>query len=167
MERRTDRRRQLDLHAQLNAGGCDDNRGPMGPWLLSHPFAYPLLEVLHIVGIALLVGNLVLLEVRVWGAVPELPVAALARASLAIALGGFALVALTGLTMFSSQPEELLTNRAFVIKMGLIALAGLNAAWFHARGSLARLDGLARAQTALSLGLWLGAIMLGRWIAYL
>jgi hypothetical protein len=137
------------------------------PALAAHPWAYPALEVVHIVGIALLVGNLVLLEVRVWGAASELPVAALARASIGIALAGFGLVATTGLAMFSAQPGELLANRAFVIKMGLIALAGLNAAWFHARGSLARLDGLARAQTALSLGLWLGVIMLGRWIAYL
>jgi hypothetical protein len=48
-----------------------------------------------------------------------------------------------------------------------VHLAGLNAAWFHGRDSLARCDGLARAQTVLSTGLWLGAIGCGRWIAYL
>jgi hypothetical protein len=48
-----------------------------------------------------------------------------------------------------------------------VLLAGLNAAWFHARGSLARGDGLARAQTVISTGLWLAAIACGRWIAYL
>jgi hypothetical protein len=48
-----------------------------------------------------------------------------------------------------------------------VQLAGLNAAWFHSRGSLARCDGLARAQAALSAGLWLAAIICGRWIAYL
>jgi hypothetical protein len=42
----------------------------------------------------------------------------------------------------------------------------LNAASFHARGGSARLDGLARAQTLLSLGLWLAVIFCGRWIAY-
>ena len=134
--------------------------------LASHPWAYPALEVVHIVGIALLVGNLVLLEVRVWGAAPQLPVQALARLALLLALGGFGLVALSGLTMFSTQPQELLTNRAFVLKMGLVALAGLNAALFHARGGLTKLDALARAQTALSLGLWLTVIICGRWIAY-
>ena len=135
--------------------------------LATHPWAYPALEAAHIAGIALLVGSLVLLELRVWGAAPELPVPALARLALAVTAVGFALVLLSGLAMFSARPTELLANRAFVLKMGLVMLAGLNAAWFHGRGSLARLDTLARAQTALSLGLWLGVIILGRWIAYL
>jgi hypothetical protein len=136
------------------------------PALAAHPWAYPALEAVHIAGIALLVGNLVLLELRVWGAAPELPLRPLARLALALALAGFGVVALTGLAMFSAQPGDLLANRAFVVKMGLVALAGLNAALFHARDGLARLDGVARAQTALSLGLWLGVIICGRWIAY-
>ena len=136
------------------------------PGLASHPWAYPALEAVHITGIALLVGNLVLLELRLWGAVPDLPVRPLARLSLTVALAGFGLVALTGLAMFSAQPAELLANRAFVVKMALVALAGLNAALFHARDGLVRMDGLARVQTVLSLGLWLGVIICGRWIAY-
>ena len=135
--------------------------------LAEHPWAWPALEAVHIAGIALLVGSLVLLELRVWGAAPELPVVALARLALAVTAVGFALVLLTGLAMFSARPLELLANGAFVLKMGIAMLAGLNAAWFHARGGLSRLDTLARAQTALSLGLWLGVIILGRWIAYL
>ena len=51
--------------------------------------------------------------------------------------------------------------------MALLFLAGLNAAVFHARGSLDRLDGLARAQTLASLAIWVAAIACGRWIAYL
>ncbi len=136
------------------------------PALASHPWAYPALEVVHIVGIALLVGNLVLLEVRVWGAAAELPVRVLARVSLALALVGFGIVALSGLAMFSAQPGELLANRAFVVKMGLVALAGLNAASFHARDGLGKLDRTARAQTVLSLGIWVTVIICGRWIAY-
>jgi hypothetical protein len=68
--------------------------------------------------------------------------------------------------MFASQPGELIANRAFVIKMGLVMAAGANAAAFHARGGAARLDGVARAQTLLSIGLWLAVIFCGRWIAY-
>lgn len=137
------------------------------PAIAEHPFAYPALEVVHIVGIALLLGSLVLLELRVWGLAPDLPVQPLARLALPLSLAGFAMVVLSGLTMFASHPGELLANRAFVAKMGLVATAGLNAAAFHARGGLARLDRLAKAQTVLSLGLWLGVIILGRWIAYL
>jgi hypothetical protein len=144
-----------------------DSRGFVGiPALASHPFAYPLLEALHIVGVALLVGNLVLLELRVWGHGAALPILPLARLALAISLSGFALLGATGLLMFAAAPNEMLTNRAFVLKMGLIMLSGLNAAWFHARHGLQLMDRMARAQTALSLGLWLAVIICGRWIAY-
>jgi len=140
--------------------------GRMFTWIVSHPFAYPALEVVHIVGIALLLGNLVLFELRVWGFGPELPVPVLARLALRLSLAGFALIAASGLLMFAGQPAELLANRSFVIKMGLVTLAGLNAAWFHQRGSLQRLDRGARALTVVSLGLWLAVIICGRWIAY-
>ena len=76
-------------------------------------------------------------------------------------------MAASGLAMFATQPAELLANAAFRLKLLLVLLAGANAAIFHARHGLARLDRLARAQTALSLGLWLAAILCGRWIAYL
>ena len=138
----------------------------MFSWIAVNPVAYPVLEVVHIVGIALLVGNLVLFELRVWGAGAALPVSALARLALTISLAGFALAAASGSLMFASQPAELLANRAFTLKMGLLMLAGTNAALFHARGGVARLDRVARAQTALSLGLWLAVIICGRWIAY-
>lgn len=134
--------------------------------LQSHPWAYPALEVVHIVGIALLLGNLVALEVRVFGGAAALPVPALARLSLALAGTGFGLAAGSGLLMFATQPGELLASRSFLLKMGLLALAGGNAAWFHGRGALARLDRLARLQMLVSTALWLAAIVCGRWIAY-
>lgn len=135
--------------------------------LRTHAFAYPALEVVHIVGIALLLGNLVLLELRVWGWGRALPVADLARLTLVLALGGFALAAASGLLMFATQAGELIANRAFVLKMGLLMAAGANAAVFHARASLAKLDATARLQTGLSLLVWLAVITCGRWIAYL
>ena len=134
--------------------------------LQSHPWAYPVLEAIHILGIALLLGNLVLLELRVFGRASVLPIEALARLSLSIALTGFAIAAITGLLMFSTQPAELLANRSFVLKMLLLVAAGCNAAWFHGRGSLARLDGLARAQMLLSTLIWIAVVLCGRWIAY-
>ncbi|MBN9409333.1 MAG: hypothetical protein J0H69_09310 [Burkholderiales bacterium] len=136
--------------------------------LQSIAWLYPALETVHIVGIALLVGNLVLLEIRAWGiggvALPLMP---LARLSMGIALSGFGLAALSGLVMFALQPAELLANRAFNLKMLLLVVAGCNAAWFHARGSLVRMDGLARAQMGLSMLVWLAVITCGRWIGYL
>ena len=134
--------------------------------LQSHPWAYPVLEIFHIAGIALLLGNLVLLELRVFGQGAALPVADLARLSLGLAGAGFGLAAATGLLMFATQPGDLLANRAFTLKLLLLLAAGCNAAAFHARGSLGKLDGMARAQMLVSTGLWLAVIACGRWIAY-
>ena len=136
------------------------------PWIASHPWLYPMLEALHIVGIALLVGSLVVLELRVWGRAAALPVVPLSKLALTVSMSGFALLVMTGLSMFAAAPGELLANRVFTIKMGLVMLAGLNAAWFHARQGLSKLDATARVQTLLSIGLWLAVIICGRWIAY-
>lgn len=132
----------------------------------AHPWAYPMLEVVHLVGVALLLGNLVLLELRVFGWGKALPVEPLARLSLGLAVSGFALAALSGLLMFGTQPGELLANRVFTAKMALIMLAGCNAGWFHARRSLQLQDRTARVLMSLSTVMWLLVLTCGRWIGY-
>ena len=136
------------------------------PGLASHPWAYPAFEVVHIIGIALLVGNLALVELRVLGLGRDLPMLPLGALALRLSLAGFALAATSGLLMFSARPAELLANQAFLFKLVLLALCGVNAALFHVRGGLRRIDTVAKLQTALSLGLWIAVIICGRWIAY-
>jgi hypothetical protein len=133
----------------------------------SHPWAYPMLEVVHIFGIGLLLGNLTLLELRVFGWGATLPVQALARLSLTLVALGFSLAAASGLLMFATQAGELLANRAFTAKMLLLMLAACNAGWFHARHSLERLDTMARAIMVVSSVIWLLVLTCGRWIGYL
>lgn len=132
----------------------------------AHPWAYPMLEVVHLIGVALIVGNLVLLELRVFGWGSALPIEPLARLSLGLVGLGFGLAVLTGLLMFGTQPGELLANRVFTVKMALIMMAGCNAGWFHARRSLQLQDTTARASMLLSLVIWILVITCGRWIAY-
>lgn len=132
----------------------------------AHPWAYPMLEVVHILGLALLVGNLVLLELRVFGFARELELESLARLSLLVAVAGFSLAAVSGLLMFATQPMELLANRVFTAKMLLLMLAGCNAAWFHGRQSLQRLDVWAKVQMLVSTLIWLLVLACGRWIGY-
>ncbi len=135
-------------------------------WIVTAPFVYPALEAAHIFGIALLVGSLVVFELRVWGVGRAIDARALGRLALPVTAGGFCLAATTGSIMFAAQATELIANQAFLLKMGLLLLAGLNALWFHGRGALARPGRWARVQTAVSLGLWIGVIICGRWIAY-
>jgi hypothetical protein len=134
--------------------------------LTAHPWAYPALEAVHIIGIAMLFGGLLVFELRALGLARELPAPALARLTLLPALFGFGLCAATGLTMFATQSQELLANPAFRLKLLLICLAGGNAAFFHARSGVLADDGLARLQCLLSVGFWMAVIICGRWIAY-
>lgn len=136
-------------------------------WIAEHPYAYPLLEVIHLTGIALVFGNLALIELRVLGLGSSLAACQLARLGLTLVGVGFGLCLVTGLLMFATQPLELLGNRAFTLKMGLLVLAAGNAAWFHARGSLHKLDRLARVLATVSVLIWLAVIAAGRWIAYI
>ena len=132
----------------------------------AHPWAYPMLEVVHLIGVALILGNLVLLEMRVFGWASTLPIEPLARLSLGLVGMGFGMAVVTGLLMFGTQPGELLANRVFTVKMALIMLAGCNAGWFHARRSLQLQDTTARVSMLLSTLIWILVITCGRWIAY-
>lgn len=125
-----------------------------------------MLEVVHLIGVALILGNLVLLELRVFGWASALPIEPLARLSLMLVGAGFGLAVVTGLLMFGTQPGELLANRVFTAKMALIMLAGCNAGWFHARRSLQLQDTTARVSMLLSTLIWILVITCGRWIAY-
>ena len=129
-------------------------------------WAYPALEIVHLLGVAILLGNLLLVELRVLGLGRALDAVALARFALPVVLAGFGLAALSGLVMFASQPGELLANLAFQAKLALLMVAGTNAALFHARGSLARGDRIARLQASASAVLWIGVVACGRLIAY-
>jgi hypothetical protein len=134
--------------------------------LRSHAWAYPALSVVHILGIGLLLGNLALLELRVFGKGVNLPVKDLAKLSLSLVALGFCMAAASGLLMFATQAEELLANRAFTIKMLLLITLACNAAWFHGRGSLDKLDAVAKLQMLASTLMWIAVVACGRWLAF-
>jgi hypothetical protein len=134
--------------------------------LTQHAFAYPLLEVAHILGISLLIGNLVLLELRVFGRGATLPMKDLAKLSLTLAVTGFGIAAASGLTMFATQANELINNGAFKLKMLLLFVVACNAGWFHGRDSFTKLDWIAKGQMLVSMLLWISIATCGRFIAY-
>ena len=146
--------------------------GAIEAWPLSEAirrsvWAYPALETIHIAAFAAVFGSLLVLELRVFGTAPAVPLSPLARLTVPVALAAFAIAATAGLLMFMSSAREFVGNPAFQTKLGLIVAAGINAWWFHRRGSLTRHDGVAKTQALFSLLLWLGVIACGRLIAYL
>ena len=139
--------------------------------LRDDPWLYPAVEIAHIVGFSVLVGAVAMFDLRLLGFGRALPLAALARYLLPWSWAALALIVPSGLLMFSTQPE-LLDNRVFLLKLALIAAAGLNAlvfhtgAWRHAARWHDAIPIVARLHACLSLLLWIGVIACGRLLAY-
>ncbi len=135
-------------------------------WLKTNAYAYPTLETTHIIAIAMVFGTLWIVDLRLLGVIRAINARLLAKTLLPWTLAGFALALLTGLTMFISRIGDFIGNPAFIIKMGLLCVAGANAGALHARGALDDTSALTRFQAALSIGIWIAVIFCGRWIAY-
>jgi hypothetical protein len=129
---------------------------------------YPAISALHVIGIALLVGPIILIDLRLMGlmrqALGPTQIALLIRA----AILGFALAALTGIALFSVQALKYGENPAIAVKFALILMAGANALALRRFGGGGLKDHGRNAALfgAASLILWLGAVFAGRWIAF-
>lgn len=136
----------------------------MRQWL----WLYPAIEIIHIVGFVLLVGAVIMFDLRLLGLSPRLPLAKLARHLLPWSWLGLALIVPSGLLMFSAHASEWAGNPVFGIKLALIAAAGLNAWLFHRRAKwhAPQPSSRTRAAGALSISLWLGVLVCGRLLAY-
>jgi hypothetical protein len=139
------------------------------------PFLYPLLESLHVLGIALLVGAAVAVDLRLLGiGRGVLPVTTVARYLLPVSHVGFLLVVVTGLAMFSGVARAVAYSAAAPWKLGLIVAAGINILVFHfgvyRSVHLWDLDSTtpvaARAAAIISAICWTGTIIAGRFLAY-
>ena len=135
---------------------------------------YPIVEVIHIVGFVILVGSVLMFDLRVLGLSKQIPVRALARHLLPWSWGAVVLIVPTGLLMFTAHANDFLANGTFQLKMALLMTAGINAIAFHTGPyqSVKAWDvGLpaplvARASVTASVVLWLAIITCGRLLAY-
>lgn len=136
-------------------------------WAARDPWAYPVANVLHVLGLVLLLGSVALMDVRVLGAFRALPLEPLLRAMLPLALAGFATMALSGLVLFAADARALAGSDVFRWKLGLVALALANAALFRANWHLGREPtAVQRAMALAGLFAWVSVAVLGRSIAY-
>lgn len=135
--------------------------------------AWVLVNAAHILGLGLLVGAILPLDLRLLGAAFRgAPIAAVAPVLLRVAATGAALAILSGLWLFSMKPAEYLANPAFLAKAALLALALANIGLQHANRhfALAVAGGEVRPTVRVgafgSMLLWLAVLVAGRWIAF-
>lgn len=146
---------------------------PLAAWLRRSTFAYPLVNAAHILGIGLILGAILPLDLRLMGAFRAAPLPALGPFLSRAAAVGVALALVTGLLLFLVKPADYLANPAFLAKLGLLALALANVALIHLGPGWRRATterGVSRAlrlSAVASMLLWLGALVAGRWIGFL
>jgi hypothetical protein len=135
---------------------------------------YPIVEIFHIAGFVILVGAVVMFDLRVLGLSRGVSIRALARHLLPWSAGALIVIVPTGLLMFSAHATDFIGNPAFITKITLILIAFANAVAFHvgvfrqARHWDTHLAAPATAKLHAigSLALWFGVIACGRLIAY-
>ena len=130
--------------------------------------AYPLVNALHIVGIALLFGAIVALDLRLIGWRRAAGSAdAVASLLLPVAITGLLVAIPAGLLLFATDARAYAASPLFQAKMLVVALAIANALWLRAsERRRPSTDQRAAIAAAASILLWLGAIVLGRLVGY-
>ena len=125
---------------------------------------YPLINAGHILGVALLVGAIVPLDLRLAGLWPRTAIDHLRPVLTHTAVAGFMLAVVCGALLFATRASEYAASPLFLGKLALIVLAGLNAAWLLRRGGAT--GGAMRASAIVSMVLWIAVLLLGRLVGY-
>lgn len=143
-------------------------------WVGESLYAYPGLLACHIIGLAVVVGIFSMRDLKLLGFFPGLDIRVFGSLN-RLALAGFTINAVSGLLLFSSQASYLATSVPFLTKIACIT-AGMSLAYqlrpavllaATVPGSQQIADPGLTMKAALSLAIWIGAIIAGRLIAYI
>lgn len=139
------------------------------------PWTYPVVNVIHVVGVATLFGAVLVLDLRLLGVGRGAPLAATTTIAAPVAMAGFALAAASGVCLLAANALEYQGNPVLLVKFSAIGLGlanavalRLTAAWqAHKTRELSRPEARRLALIgAVSLASWLTAVVAGRTIGY-
>jgi hypothetical protein len=155
------------------------NQSPMRRWLNSisttNLYAIPLVQWVHIMGIAVIVGSVVLMSLRMMGLLRfSPPLADMARRLLPWTWAAIAVNITTGILMVVDRPGRGIDNVAFPYKMMFLIFATVLSIFFAISlrrdpdywEKSPRRRAAARAVGLVSVLLWVGVIVAGRWLFY-
>lgn len=132
-------------------------------------WGYAGVNAAHVLGVAVLVGGILPLDLRLLGLWPRVEATALIRVLVPMAAAGLVLAVVTGTLLFIVRPADYAGNGAFLAKIALVSVGVLSAlsshllaGWRLERASAAAL----RRVGAVSMACWIGALIAGRMIAF-
>lgn len=146
---------------------------PLSVFLRKSIWAYPLVNTLHLLGIALLFGSIAVLDLRLLGVWPRTRLDQLARVLSSTATAGLLLAVSAGALLFLVRAGDYAALWLFQLKMALLVLALANVAlvivspaWRRVRLGEAAATPALRIGAATSLLLWFCVLVAGRLVGY-
>jgi hypothetical protein len=147
----------------------------IGTQMREHESLFPWVEAFHVVALTVVIGSIAMLDLRLLGfSSAQRPVQRVLDDVLPVVWTGFAGSVVTGLLLFTSNAVAYAHNTSFQWKIGMLALLGVNALSFHllsgaqleSWGHQARTPISARISGAVSILLWIGVTLAGRWVGF-
>jgi hypothetical protein len=147
----------------------------LAQWIATSEVAFPWIETFHVICMTTVVGTITVVDLRLLNLTSNNRlVTQLTDEVLPFTWGAFCLAAITGSLLFISKATEYVVAFPFLMKMFLMACAGVNMVIFHFTAyrrvagwdSSARTPQAAKIAAGLSLAFWAGVIICGRWIGF-
>jgi hypothetical protein len=148
----------------------------VGTALRESVYAFPIVEGLHLIGLAFSFGLILFVDLRLVGLVfRNVPVQDVVRGLRPWLLAGFALTITSGIFLFIAEAAKIIGFFVLPLKIFLIALAGINALWFELKWGRKTAEWAdqpvipkeVRFAGWSSIALWSGVVVCGRLIPYL
>ena len=143
----------------------------LGAAIRDSRWLFPVIEAVHLLGLALMGGLVLLVDMRLMGlSMPRKPVAALAREIQPWLIGTLAVMLTTGVMLYTSEAMKLYYNGAFWMKMAFLASAILHT--FTVRRAVLAADETrvgpvwGKLVALVSIALWAGVGVGGRAIGF-
>ncbi|KWX21616.1 hypothetical protein AFM11_24100 [Mycolicibacterium wolinskyi] len=158
-----------DVLAWLESSALGAFMRDTGPW------TYPIVNLIHILGVATLFGAVLILDLRLLGLWRRVPLRAITSTASPVATAGFVVAALSGPCLLASNALDYDQNPVLLVKFGAIGLGMVNvvllrrtSAWrAHTTGELSHAQArLPAAFAGVSLASWLTAVTAGRMLGY-
>jgi hypothetical protein len=148
----------------------------VGTWIGESQYGYPIIEGIHLIGLAVAVGLLFVVDLRLLGLLlPQVRVHDLMRQLRPWIIWGFIAIFATGALLFWSSAGRMLDSPAFAVKVVLLVVGTVNALHFELklaneqviRDNPSVLPSNIRRAAGASLAIWTLTIVFGRMTAYL
>jgi hypothetical protein len=142
-----------------------------GNFVRDTPWAWTSAETVHFVGLSLLIGVLLLINLRMLGFMKQIPFDALDRL-LPWAMLGFAVNTMSGMLFFAASAHSYVGNPAFYWKLVFVVLGGVNVLYFTFDRTWAQEPGreaptLSKLAAACAMFLWVGVMYWGSMLPFI